>query len=186
MEGRNARFAPVSRQPSAIRGPPPLLGAAAAGADRPPPPNSPAVAPPATSPQRAAPTWARARSASRSRCRDRGRRGCPQAAISRQPSAVSGPPGAPLDESLRLLHRRRQRVTALDPAQRRDALQRPRRGGQPRHERPDQRPAAVGRQPSAISHQPSAVSRQPSARARCSAPPRNDCATRRAERTLIV
>jgi hypothetical protein len=44
-------------------------------------------------------------------------------------------------------------VTALDPAQGRDAFQRPRRGGQPRHERPDQRPAretAVSRRPSAV------------------------------------
>ena len=48
------------------------------------------------------------------------------------------------------------RVTVLDPAQRRDALQRLRRGGQPRHERPDQRPAREA----AVSRRPSAVSRQ--------------------------
>ena len=61
--------------------------AAVAGAGRPPPPRSPAVAPTATSPRRAAPTWARAGSASRSRCRGRGRRACREAAVSHQTSA---------------------------------------------------------------------------------------------------
>jgi hypothetical protein len=139
---RNARFAPGSRQPSAIRALPPLPGVTAAGAGRPPPPRSPAAAPTATAPRHAAPTWARAGSASRSRCRDRGRPACREAAVSRQPSAVSSPPPS-LDEGVRLRHRHPQRVTVLDPAQSRDALQRPRRRGQPRN-------TAVSRQPSAV------------------------------------
>jgi len=72
------------------------------------------------------------------------------------PVPVRSPPRAPLDEGVRLRHRHLQRVTVLEPAQRRDALQRPRHGGQPRHERPDQRPAREA----AVSRQPSAVSRQ--------------------------
>ena len=57
------------------------------------------------------------------------------------PVPVRSPPRALLSLGVRLRQRHSQRVAVLEPAQRRDVLQRPRRRRQPRHERPDQRSA---------------------------------------------